>query len=44
MAIESLVGLGFFTIGMLLVAIYDKHQRARNHDKKKLDDGENHTR
>ncbi len=44
MAIESLIALGFFTFVMLLVAIYDKHQRAeRNHDKKKHDRG-NHAR
>jgi hypothetical protein len=43
MAIESLIALGIFTLGMLLVAIYDKHHRAEDHHDKKKDRG-NHTR
>lgn len=44
MAIESLVGLGIFTFGMLLVSIYARRHRAEgNHDKSKQD-RENHTR
>lgn len=42
MAIESMIALGIFTLGMLLVAIYDKHQRAKRHHGKNKQDRENH--
>ncbi len=41
MAIESLIALGFFTFVMLLVAIYDKRHREKDHHGKKKQDRKN---
>ncbi len=44
MAIEPLIALGFFVFVLLLVTIYDKHQRAKRHHGKNKQDRENHAR
>ncbi len=42
MTTESLAALGVFTFVLLLVAIYDKHQRSEDHHGKKPLDSTNH--